>query len=357
MTPNRCDAGCLHAVSGVGPGSGRPDPGTDRVELVSHLYLCEGLSTYRIGAVTGIDRQRVGRMLARAGVPVKPRGEGRRRPVDEDQAGLDHVMERLYAESGLSSRDISAITGIPQRTVRDRLHARGVRMRTRGRLNREDRVAVPADALIRLYVGAGLSAADTGRLLGVSGQIVLRAAHDDGLAVRVGGPEPSHGPAEIELVDALYADPLVRHALTRHHIGRRPAGGPIWQRFPVPVPLGAELAEELYVVCGLGVRHIELLTGQPAQTILRLLRAQGITRRPAGGRSPFMRRWRAGLQAVPAQGELLAVTAGQPQPRRQHAGASTGGASRSTERADQRARATRASSGNDAAEPSGSASR
>jgi hypothetical protein len=357
VTPNGCDAGCLHAVSRVSPASGRSDPGTDLVELVSHLYLCDGLSTYRIGEVTGIDRQRVGRMLARAGVPVKPRGAGRRRPVDEEQAALDRLMERLYAESGLSSRDISAITGIPQRTVRDRLRARGVRMRTRGRLNREDRVAVPADALIRLYVGAGLSAADTGRLLGVSGQIVLRAAHDDGLAVRVGGPAPSRGPAEIELVDALYADPLVRHTLTRHHIARRPAGGPIWQRFPVPVPLGAELAEELYVVCGLGVRHIELLTGQPAQTILRLLRAQGITRRPAGGRSPFMRRWRAGLQAVPAQRALPAVTAGQPQPRRQHAGASTGGASRSTERADQRVRATRASSGNDAAEPSDSASR
>ena len=300
MTPDR-GAGCMHTVSGVTLSSGQPPAGSDDLdELVSHLYLCEGLSTYRIGAVTGIDRQRVGRMLARAGVPVKPRGAGRRRSVEEDRAALDGFMERLYAESGLSSGEIAAITGIPQRTVRDRLRARGVRMRTKGRLNREDRVAVPADALIRLYVSAGLSAADTGRLLGVSGQIVLRAAHDEGLPVRVGGPEPSHGPSEIELVEALYSDPLVRHALARHHVARRPPGGPIWQRFPVPAPLSAELAEELYVACGLGVRHIELLTGQPAQTILRLLRAQGITRRPAGGRSPFMRRWRAGLRTAPS---------------------------------------------------------
>ena len=294
MTPDR-DAACLHAVSLVTSSSGAPRAGTDLAELVSHLYLCEGLSTYRIGAVTGMDRQRVGRMLARAGVPVKPKGAGRRRPVAEGRAALDEVVERLYAEWGLSSGEISAITGIPPRTVRDRLHARGVRMRTKGRLNREDRVAVPADALIRLYVSGGLSAADTGRLLGVSGQIVLRAAHDEGLPVRVGGPEPSHGPGEIELVEALYGDPLVRQALRRHHVARRPAGGPIWQRFPVPVPVSAELAEELYVSCGLAVRHIELLTGQPAQTVLRLLRAKGITRRPAGGRSPFMRRWRAGL--------------------------------------------------------------
>jgi hypothetical protein len=293
--------GCLHASAVVTPGCGGPAAGTDLEELVSHLYLCEGLSTYRIGAVTGMDRQRVGRMLARAGVPVKPRGAGRRRPAAKDQAALNEAMERLYTDSGLSSGEVSAITGIPQRTVRDRLHARGVRMRTRGRLNREDRVAVPADALIRLYVSGGLSAADTGRLLGVSGQIVLRAAHDEGLPVRVGGPEPSHGPGEIELVEALYADPLVRQTLARHHIARRPAGGSIWQRFPDPVPVSAELAEELYLACGLGVRHIELLTGQPAQTILGLLGAEGITRRHPGGRSPFLRRWRAGLQQPPAR--------------------------------------------------------
>jgi len=288
------DAGCLHAVGPVGSSSGQPPAGIDLVDLISHLYLCDGLSTYRIGAVTGIDRQRVGRMLARAGVPVKPRGAGRRRPVSADQAALGEAMERLYAESGLSSVEIASLTGIPQRTVRDRLHARGVRMRTKGRLNREDRVGVDPDVLIRLYVSAGLSAAETGRLLGVSGQIVLRAAHDEGIPVRVGGPEPTHGPAEIELVEALYADPLVQQALARHNVARQPGGGPIWQRFPVPVAVSAELAEELYLTCGLGVRHIELLTGQPARTILRLLRGREIGRRPAGGRSPFMRRWRAG---------------------------------------------------------------
>jgi hypothetical protein len=295
------DRGCLHASTQVIPGPGGAAAVADLAELVSHLYLCEGLSTYRIGAATGMDRQRVGRMLARTGVPVKPRGAGRRRPVDQDRAALDEVMAKLYAESGLTSGEISAITGIAQRTVRDRLHAQGVRMRTKGRLNREDRVTVPADQLVRLYVTAGLTAAETGRLLGVSGQIVLRAAHDDGLPVRVGGPEPGDGPDEIELVDALYADPLVRQALARHNIPRRPAGGPIWQRFPVPVQVSGELAEELYVTCGLAVRHIELLTGHPAQTMLGLLRAQEIARRPAGGRSPFMRRWRAGPHTEPAR--------------------------------------------------------
>lgn len=217
--------------------------------------------------------------------------------MDAERPRHDDLAESLYERAGLTSVQIAELTGIPDRTVRDRLRARGVRMHKRGRLNREDRLAVPADTLADLYVRAGLSAAETGRLLGVSRQVVLRAAHDAGLPVCVGGPEPRRGPTEIELVDAPYADPLVLQAMSRFGLVRRPAGGPIWQRFPVPVPVGPELAEELHVSCGLGVRHIELLSGQPAQTILRLLRTQGIRPRRPGGRSPFMRRWRTGAKA------------------------------------------------------------
>ncbi len=267
-------------------------PDADLRQLITHLYVCRGQSTYRIGELTGIGRQRVGRMLSRAGVPVKPRGEGRPRSRDDQRVTLDQLMTRLYVEARLSSVQISALTGVPHRTVRARLRAAGVRMRTRGGLNREDRTAVPVDALMRLYVGAGLSAADAGRLLGVSRQVVLRTAHDEGVPVRIGGPQPSHGPTEIELVKALYDDPLVRSALARHGVASRPAGGPIWRRFPVPLPVSSELAAELYVECGLAVRHIELVTGQAAQTVLRKLHANGITPRPPGGRSPFMRRWR-----------------------------------------------------------------
>jgi hypothetical protein len=50
-------------------------------ERLAHLYLCRGLSTYGIGELTGLDRQRVTRMLRRAGVPLRPRGAGRFRPV------------------------------------------------------------------------------------------------------------------------------------------------------------------------------------------------------------------------------------------------------------------------------------
>jgi hypothetical protein len=293
------DAGCCSYAAGSGVQAGPACSGQvgldpSMTELVSHLYVSHELSSYRIAGIVGIDRQRVGRLLAKAGVAVKPRGAGRPRQPSAEQAKLDSLMESLYRDAFLTSVEISELTGISDRTVRDRLRARGVRMRTRGRLNREDRLGVSADALAEFYVRAGLSAAETGRLLGVSGQVVLRAAHDEGFPVRVGGPEPRSGPTEIELVDALYAGPLVQQALSRHGLVSRPASGPIWQRFPVPLPVSPELAKELYVRCGLGVRHIELLSGQPAQTILRLLHAQGIPLRPAGGRSPFMRRWRQG---------------------------------------------------------------
>ncbi len=286
---------CSHArrlISGVAPAATATRD--ELTELVAHLYECRGLSTYRIGEVTGLDRQRVGRLLAHAGVPVKPRGAGRPRQRTAGQRTLDELMVSLYLDYGQTSLQIAAVTGVADRTVRDRLRAQGVRVRTRGRLNREDRLAVPAQVLEELYVVAGLSAAEVGELLGVSRQVVLRMAHDERLPVRIGGPEPSRGPAEIELIDALYADPLVQRALSRHGMARRPSGGPIWQRFPVPLPVSPQLAEELYIECGLAVRHIELLTGQPAQTVLRLLKTHGIPVRPAGGRTPFLRRWRAG---------------------------------------------------------------
>jgi len=294
VRPGFDGACCSHAgqlISGVLSASSATRD--DLAELVAHCYVCQAMSTYRIAELTGLDRQRVGRLLAYAGVVVKPRGAGRQRQRSAWQRALDELMVSLYTDDGRSSPQIAALTGVAERTVRDRLRAQGVRMRTRGRLNREDRVTVPAEVLEELYVVAGLSAAEAGERLGVSRQVVLRIAHDEGLPVRIGGPEPSSGPSEIELIDALYADPLVRRALSRHGIARHPAGAPIWQRFPVPLPVSGQLAEELYVECGLSARHIELLTGQPAQTVLRLLQTHGIPRRPAGGRTPFLRRWRA----------------------------------------------------------------
>jgi hypothetical protein len=269
-------------------------PDASMPERVAHLYSCQSLSTYRIADTVGVSRQVVTRMLHRAGVAVKPRGSGRRRLSRGTGAAVpDALLADLYVRRRFTCAQISELTSVPARTVQDRLRARGIRLRTRGGFNREDRRAVEPATLVDMYLRAGLPAGEVGKILGVSRKIVLRTAHDQGLPVRIGGPAPSRGPAEIELIDALYADTQVQHAMKRHGLPRVPAGGALWQRFPVPLPLTADLATELYISCGLGLTHIELLTGQPAASVCKLLQGTRVVLRSPGGRTPFLRRWRA----------------------------------------------------------------
>jgi DNA-binding CsgD family transcriptional regulator len=266
---------------------------------LAHLYLCEELSTYAIGLITGMNRQRVTRRLHHAGIPLRPRGAGRPRPEQRqgDPPELDRVLEELYLQRRLTTQQIAVILAMPERTVRARLRRYGIRSRTRGNWNREHRRTIPADVLRGLYIDDGLTADEVARRLGTSRKTVLRNAHDLGLPVRPGGAyEP--GSREIELINALYADRAVSGALAKHKVPPVPAGTPIWVRFPEPVPLSVPLMEDLYWRCGTGVHHIELLTGQPTQTILGFMRRHGVAVRHPGGRSPFMRRWHAGTESA-----------------------------------------------------------
>jgi hypothetical protein len=300
--PAAVAAACLYCrhqesqpVAGA-PASGGADPG-----WLAHLYHCRGLSTYAVAELTGIDRQRVTRILRKAGMPPRPRGAGRARP--ERGAGtlpdLPLLVRGLYEDAGLSSRQIAAVLGMPERTVRSRLRRYGVRARTRGGWNREDRSTLPVGVLEVLYVELGMTAAEVGERLGVSVSNVLRSAHALGVPVRSGGVVPVPGPDEIELISALYADPLIDVALTAHDIQRVPAGGSLSQRFPVPVPLTTPLVKDLYWGCGAGLNHVELLTGQPAESIRGFMRRAGIPLRHPGGRTPFLRRWRSGAHPRP----------------------------------------------------------
>ena len=264
-------------------------------ERLAHLYRCRGLSTYRIAELTGLDRQRVTRALHRAGEALRPRGAGRFRPLrrPDDRPGLPQLLAELYEVARLSSRQIAAITSLPERTIRDRLRRYGIRVRSRGGWNREDRRTVPAVTLRDLYEQLGMTADEVGELIGTSRSTVLRSAHALGVPVRTGGGAvPLSGPEEIELVKALYEDDLIASVLDAHDIQRIAPGGPIWERFPEPVPLSAPLVKDLYWCCGAGLSHIELLTGQPAETVRGFMRREGIPLRPPGGRTPFLRRWR-----------------------------------------------------------------
>jgi hypothetical protein len=109
-----CAAGCCpHDGSGSAAEGCPPDPpDAPLTERIVHLYVCQLLSTYRIAQTTGDDRQRVGRMLRKAGITVKPRGAGRSKRGRDDQARrLDQLMADLYLHLRLSSTQIAELVG------------------------------------------------------------------------------------------------------------------------------------------------------------------------------------------------------------------------------------------------------
>lgn len=293
-----CPAGCCpHKGVSILPDEGCPDdlPKAPLPERAPHLYACQMLSTRKIALITGADRGRITRLLREAGIMVKPRGAGRQltRRTTESMR-LDDLMELLYSEQRMSTTQIAEFTGIPDHAVLYRLRDRGVPIRTRGRNSREDRTVLSEEALAAAYVNTELSATEAGKLLGVSGRIVLRSAHDQGMPVRVGGAPPSRGPSEIELLASLYASSEIRHVLDHYGVPVVETPGSICERFPAPRPLSEALVADLYEGCGLSLRQIELVTGRPAAAVGVLLHRSGIKLRPACGRSPFMQRWRKG---------------------------------------------------------------
>lgn len=91
------------------------------------------------------------------------------------------------------------------------------------------------------------------------------------------------------LLDALYADGQVVGVLKRHHVPQRRRAGFLTERFPRPVPLNADLVNELYATLGLSATQISLITGHSASNILDLLRRHGTPSRTAS-RSPWYER-------------------------------------------------------------------
>ena len=109
MRPSHEAGCCPYAQAATGslePASGQSaqPSAVNAATLASHLYDCEGLSTYEIARAVGISRQRVGRLLRKAGVPVKPRGAGRRRAPAPRQAALTDLAVHLYLQSDRNAR-------------------------------------------------------------------------------------------------------------------------------------------------------------------------------------------------------------------------------------------------------------
>jgi hypothetical protein len=276
------------------PGAMAASQGDALPARVRALYEQRGLSTRAIAELLGLGRHRVDRALREAGVTIAPRGAGRARPATRrpDPDGLADQLRELYTRQRLTRRQISEKLAVTEGLVRSRLVDYGIRSRTRGRGSREDRRDVPAEQIIATYRDTGAPAEAAAALLGVSRGLLLRAAHDHGIAVRPSATT-RRVTRPIELIAALYDDPSVRCTLERHAVPIVTASGPIWQRFPDPVALSTRLCTDLYVDCGLSTTHIELLTGQASSKVRDVLRRAGVTLRPPGGRSPFRRRWDA----------------------------------------------------------------
>lgn len=260
--------------------------GRERV-LLEELYVTLGLSTYEIAGLMGLSREQVSRRLRRLGIPLRPRGRGGRRRTP--RLLPPGPLEELYVRRRLTIEQVAGLLGVTPSVVKASLRAHGVPIRTRGRCNREDRFGIDPKVLERLYVEEERSADEIGRMFGVSRNVVLRTAHDYGIPVWTGGTRATRTP-RIRLLDALYDEPAVREVLRRHGVPVRRTHGALWERFPVPVPLTPTLLEDLYVGHGLSARQVELLTGQPSETVRRRLCELGIRLRPPGGRSPLSAR-------------------------------------------------------------------
>lgn len=249
----------------------------------------DGWSIRRISAELSMSRSSVHGVLERAGVEVAAGGAGRPRAWTRIECPDDvaEKLRKLYVDEGMTRREVAESLGLPEGRVRRWLGEIGVESRTRGRCSRDDRDRPQPEHVEELYVEEELPAREVGRRTSTTTARVLETLHESGLPVRL-----PHSNRTLVLLEELYGDPLVRACLARHQIPVRLEPGPLTVRFPSPVSLSHSLLKELYERCGLSVVHIELVTGQPADTVRARLHRQGIRLRRAGGLSPFLRRVR-----------------------------------------------------------------
>lgn len=260
------------------------------------MYSLDRLSVRQIAWQLHLQRPLVSAVLHDAGLEVPERGRGRARPARRARLPeeLPDMLRELYVEQRLTARAVGERLGVSESTVRARLVELGVPRRTKGGFDRFDRLDPDPDLVRELYVEQGMTSDEVGAAVGRNRVSVLRTAHSHGLPVRPPASHAHRSPGPTFLVEALYSDRLVTEALALHGVAKVPAFGPVWARFPEPVPLTPELVLDLYERCGVALAHIELLTGQPAESVRQHLAAWRIPLRPPGGRCPFLQRLSSG---------------------------------------------------------------
>jgi transposase-like protein len=202
---------------------------------------------------------------------------------------------RLYQDKGWSYQMVAEQLGVRASQVRAELLRRGIPAhshRKAGPGSRAARSEAPAEQVRTLYVDSELPAQDVAAQLDSSVHVVLRIGHAYGVPIRPGGGGRFAAASAVALIDGLYRDEQISAVLDRHRVPRRPAGGDIAVRFPEPVPLTAQLLDELYSGAGCSTSQIELLTGQSQSVVRETMHRLGIPLRPEHP-SPALLRLRA----------------------------------------------------------------
>lgn len=267
------------------------DPGIDPVRL-NQLYVEQMLTTREVAAELGVDKGRVLRALAAAGIAARPRTQ--RRPRGARAAMTDDALQALYTQAGMTVARAAAHFGVDEGHLRGQVHRLGLTKRPGSFTAHlpEVTLAELAERAPGLY-GDGWTLKQIASELGISTGTVRTALHDARVPVRAGGGSRGEdGPARV-LIDELYDDPQVRAALLSHQVqlpgpdGWRHAGP---RESYAPLPLTDDLLRALYVDVGLAMQEIAMLCGVGAGTVRAGLLAYHIALRSNRQRSPWKQR-------------------------------------------------------------------
>lgn len=141
-------------------------------ELLRHLYITEGRTTYDIAELIGCSQDTICRRLKEYHIPRREK----RRPIDEES------LTHLYITKDYSVGDLAEYFQVSKRTIYQRLHDLGLRPIQRRNTQCQH---LPMKPLIEAYE-SGTSASALSKQYKVSTTTIIKALRDAGITIRQG---------------------------------------------------------------------------------------------------------------------------------------------------------------------------
>ena len=152
---------------------------TRRIDLPAKVleqkYVVEKKTTAEIAKELGVNASLVNANLHRAGILVRPTNNKQRVPIPKED------LVRMYQKEGLTTSDIARKFGCNPSTVHRRLKKYGIPRRNSGTISR---TIITKEALRRMYVDEGKSAAEIARETGCNDVTVLNRLRKHGFEIR-----------------------------------------------------------------------------------------------------------------------------------------------------------------------------